>query len=40
MAYQIGNFVVEKDGTLVVTMTQDGREGAVILALKADGMIG
>ena len=40
MAYQIGNFTVEKDGTLAVTMTEDGREGAVILALKADGMIG
>ena len=25
MAYQIGSFVVEKDGTLGVTMTEDGR---------------
>ena len=43
MAYQIGNFTIEKDGTLVVTMYDDGRqqrERAVILALKADGMIG
>ena len=40
MAYQIGNFTIEKDGTLVVTMMEDSRERAVILALKADGMIG
>ena len=40
LAYEIGNFVVEKDGTLAVTMTEDGREGAVILALRADGIIG
>ena len=40
MAYEIGNFLVEKDGTLAVTMTEDGNEGAVILALKADSMIG
>ena len=39
-SYEIGNFVVEKDGTLAVTMTEDGNEGAVILALKADSMIG
>ena len=40
MAYEIGNFLVEKDGTLAVTMSEDGNEGAVILALKADSMIG
>ena len=39
-SYEIGNFVVEKDGTLAVKMTEDGNEGAVILALKADSMIG
>ena len=39
-AYEIGAFTVEKDGTLAVTMSEDGNEGAVILALKADGMIG
>ena len=40
MVYEIGNFLVEKDGTLAVTMSEDGNEGAVILALKADSMIG
>ena len=39
-SYEIDNFTVEKDGTLAVTMTEDGNEGAVILALKADSMIG
>ena len=28
MAYQIGNFTIEKDGTLVVTMMEDSRESS------------
>ena len=40
-AYEIGAFTVEKDGTLAVTVNEEGgNEGGVILALKADGMIG
>ena len=40
-SYEIGNFTVEKDGTLAVTVNEEGgNEGAVILALKADSVIG
>ena len=41
-AYEIGAFTVERDGTLAVTVkdAEGGNEGAVILALRADNMIG
>ena len=42
MSYEIGNFTVEKDGILAVTINEaeGGNEGAVILALRADNLIG
>ena len=42
MSYEIGNFTVEKDGILAVTINEaeGGNEGAVILALSADNLIG
>ena len=42
MSYEIGNFKVEKDGILAVTINEaeGGNEGAVILALRADNLIG
>ena len=42
MSYEIGNFTVERDGILSVTVdeVEGGNEGAVILALKADNLIG
>ena len=41
-AYEIGSFTVERDGVLLVSVNEEegGNEGAVILALRADNMIG